>query len=215
MYLLRVALPDRPGSLGAVASALGLAKADISAVEIVEKGGGRVIDDFMLNIPDDVRPDALVTACTLLPGVEVLWISSYPENWGLNSDLDMLDAMAEHPYHAEQMLVDSAPSTFHCAWGLVVDRYDGSVRHRSALAPQVPSVPDGVFGDLGVARVGEVQAGWLDDWGAHSIAVAPCCPERTVVVGRPGPEFRPSELARLRHVALIAGEHMAAAQGCS
>ena len=62
MYLLRVALPDRPGSLGAVASALGDAHADISAVEIVEKGGGRVIDDFMLTLPGDIQPDALVTA---------------------------------------------------------------------------------------------------------------------------------------------------------
>ena len=62
MYLLRVVLPDRPGSLGSVASALGAAQADINAVEIVEKGDGFVIDDFMLSLPAGHRPDTLVTA---------------------------------------------------------------------------------------------------------------------------------------------------------
>ena len=46
MYLLRVVLPDRPGTLGAVATALGHAQADINAVEIVEKGTGYVIDEI-------------------------------------------------------------------------------------------------------------------------------------------------------------------------
>ena len=48
MFLLRVALPDRPGSLGAVATALGTAGADIQAVEIVEKYEGFAVDDFMV-----------------------------------------------------------------------------------------------------------------------------------------------------------------------
>ena len=209
MYLLRVALPDRPGSLGAVASALGSVKADISAVEIVEKGAGRVVDDFMLSLPADVRPDALVTACTLLPGVEVLWVSFYPEHWSLNSDLDMLETMAEDPRRAAQVLTDGAPATFHCAWGVVVDRHSGAVRHRSALAPQHGVIEPGVFGDLGTPHVAELEAGWLDGWGAHSIAATPCGAGHAVVIGRPGPEFRPSELARLRHLCVIAGEHLA------
>ncbi|MFZ2748748.1 MAG: ACT domain-containing protein, partial [Propioniciclava sp.] len=61
--MLRVILPDRPGSLGTVASALGDAQADIASVEIIEKGGGLVIDDFMVGLPDGGRPDTLVSAC--------------------------------------------------------------------------------------------------------------------------------------------------------
>ena len=68
-FLMRVALPDRPGSLGAVASALGTVKADIVAVEIVEKYEGYAIDDFMLSLPSHGRPDALITACAGLPDV--------------------------------------------------------------------------------------------------------------------------------------------------
>lgn len=212
MYLLRVILPDRPGALGAVATALGHAQADISAVEIVEKGAGHVIDDFMLTLPADVRPDELVTACTALPEVEVLWVSFYPENWGLHADLDVLDAMAERPDRAEVLLTDAAPSTFHCAWALLVDRERGMVLHRSALAPIGTQVPAGVFGDLGVAHVAELPAGWHDGWGEAAIAVAPCGDAHSIVVGRPGPEFRRAEVARLRHLALMASEHVHAVE---
>ncbi|HZA74624.1 MAG TPA: amino acid-binding protein, partial [Propionibacteriaceae bacterium] len=45
--MMRVTLPDRPGSLGAVATAMGGVGADINAVEIVEKGAGIVVDDFV------------------------------------------------------------------------------------------------------------------------------------------------------------------------
>ena len=37
VFLLRITLPDRPGSLGSVATAMGGVGADINAVEIVEK----------------------------------------------------------------------------------------------------------------------------------------------------------------------------------
>lgn len=35
--MIRIQLPDTPGSLGSVATAMGTANADISAIEIVEK----------------------------------------------------------------------------------------------------------------------------------------------------------------------------------
>ena len=40
-YLLRVVLPDRPGMLGAVATALGEAGGDIVSLDVVERGPGR------------------------------------------------------------------------------------------------------------------------------------------------------------------------------
>ncbi|HEV2930725.1 MAG TPA: ACT domain-containing protein, partial [Propionibacteriaceae bacterium] len=49
--MMRVSLPDRPGSLGSVATAMGGVGADINAVEIVEKGDGTVVDDFIVDLP--------------------------------------------------------------------------------------------------------------------------------------------------------------------
>ncbi|KHL17849.1 UNVERIFIED_CONTAM: amino acid-binding protein, partial [Mumia flava] len=51
-FLLRIELPDVPGSLGAVASALGEAGADIHAIEIVEhRSDGKAVDDVLLELP--------------------------------------------------------------------------------------------------------------------------------------------------------------------
>ena len=48
-YLLRVALPDVPGSLGRLASAIGSAGGNIDAIEIVERThDGRAVDDVFL-----------------------------------------------------------------------------------------------------------------------------------------------------------------------
>ncbi|MDU4678741.1 MAG: ACT domain-containing protein, partial [Cutibacterium granulosum] len=46
--MLRIQVPDVPGALGKVATTMGTVDADISAVEIVEKGDGYAIDDFIL-----------------------------------------------------------------------------------------------------------------------------------------------------------------------
>lgn len=205
MYLLRLILPDRPGSLGAVASALGAAQADISAVEIVEKGSGYAIDDFMLNLPADTRPDALLTACAQLQDVEVMWVSFYPENWGLASDMDVLEEMTASPAQAETLLADAAPTAFHCTWALIADQA-GAVVHATTLAPDFCEVPAS-FGDLSDPHVLELGAGWFPGWGEQAVAVAPFRDQHTIVIGRPGPEFRRSELVRLRHLALLAGEH--------
>ena len=59
VFLMRVTLPDRPGSLGAVATAMGGVGGDINAVEIVEKGAGIVVDDFIVDLPPNT-PETIV-----------------------------------------------------------------------------------------------------------------------------------------------------------
>ncbi len=205
MFLLRVKLPDRPGSLGRVATALGTAGADISAVEIVERGEGYAIDDFMLSAPDDTKPDSLVTACAGLDEVAVLWVSRYPESWNIDGDVDVLNSMTDDPINAERTLAEAAPNVFHCAWSLVVDRTLPEVVWHTPLAPELRLEKVALLGDLASPRVGELPEGWVDGWGATAIAVAPFRDNRSVVLGRNGgPEFLPSELARLRHLAQLA-----------
>lgn len=205
MFLLRVILPDRPGSLGAVATALGAAGADITAVEIVERGPGHVIDDFMLSLPSDARPDTLVTACAQLDDVEVMWVSVYPEHWGLHADVDLLEEMLAAPDDAHALFAEAAPTVFHATWALVLDRATGAVTHRSSLAPD-GRLDTERLGDVTTARAGELTADWYPGWGDHELAVAPFPGDSAIVLGRPGPGFRPSEVARLRHLAQLAGD---------
>lgn len=201
---MRVALPDRPGSLGAVASAMGHAGADINAVEIVEKYEGYAIDDFMVELPVGVAADSLVTACESEPDVQVIWLSHYPEAWGLQGDVDLLNSMTEDPDHADQILTDQAPAVFRVAWAVLVD-HRGQVLASSEMAPDLDPQGVAALGSLAELRSGELPDGWIPGWGETLIAVAPLRGETAIVLARRGgPEFIKSELARLRHLAALA-----------
>ena len=46
-YLVRAWIPDRPGALGQVASRIGAVRGDVVAIEILERGGGRAVDEIV------------------------------------------------------------------------------------------------------------------------------------------------------------------------
>ena len=47
-YLLRLVVPDKPGILGAVATALGTAGIDIVSLDVLERGNGVAVDDVVV-----------------------------------------------------------------------------------------------------------------------------------------------------------------------
>ena len=75
LYKVQIALPDRPGSLGAVASAIGFAGGDIRGLVVLRSENGRGIDDITIAVPGS-DPTYLVNVFTSIGGVE--GISSTP-----------------------------------------------------------------------------------------------------------------------------------------
>lgn len=69
--VVRVWLPDRPGALGQVASRVGAVKGDVLGIEILEVGGGRVIDELVVALPDDTLVDLMVAEVHAIDGVSV------------------------------------------------------------------------------------------------------------------------------------------------
>ncbi|WP_432557850.1 ACT domain-containing protein [Granulicoccus sp. GXG6511] len=204
MFLIRVSLPDRPGALGAVASALGNAGADIQAVEIVGREFGRVVDDFIVNLPVGMMPDSAVSACTSSPGVQVLWCSRYPGGAGLESDVEVLERMLADPDNAAEILTEAAPPVFHCHWAVLVDASAGQVVHATPLAPDLDSAALDKIGALDECRTADLPAGWVPEWVETVIGVIPVGSDRAVVAGRHGgPDFLAAEMARLRYLATL------------
>jgi len=70
IFKLQVALPDRPGSLGAVASAIGFAGGDIRSLVTVRTESGKGIDDITVAIPGS-DPADLIAVLNAIGGVEV------------------------------------------------------------------------------------------------------------------------------------------------
>src|SRR6195952_3373010 len=141
-YLLRVALPDVPGSLGRLASAIGSAGGNIDAIEIVERRDGKAVDHVFLAANQGVMPDSIISACTSLEGVEVLWISRYGAGSNLTRDLEVVEAMTSAPDLARDTLVDLLPATFVVDWAVRVRREGDTAKilHGTPAAPT--EVPD-------------------------------------------------------------------------
>jgi ACT domain-containing protein len=72
-FTLEIALPDRPGSLGAVASAIGFAGGDIRGLQVLKNEDGRGYDQIIVAIPGSDTTD-LVNVLTSIGGVEVISI---------------------------------------------------------------------------------------------------------------------------------------------
>lgn len=69
--MLRCALPDRPGALAKLASAISAVGGDIQAVNIVEHADGRALDDLEIVLEGDRIP-TLLDRLSLLDGVSVI-----------------------------------------------------------------------------------------------------------------------------------------------
>ena len=206
-FLLRVELPDVPGSLGALATALGGAGADIEAIEIVERQpGGRVVDDVLLEIPPRSMPDALITACHTLEGVRVHWISRYNAGANLSLDLESIEMFTADPEHAIVELVKVIPVTFRTDWAMALHRVDGQV----AVLSESPTAPELVPDAQSWLAIRSAKAlPEVAEWDSTILAACPAKDRKDqrfiVVVGRHGgPEFLASEVARLGHMVSLA-----------
>jgi hypothetical protein len=204
-YLLRVELPDVPGSLGRLASAIGAVGGNIDAIEIVGRDatGEFAIDDVFI-VPDaEVMPDTIVSACTALDGVKVLWISRYAAGGNLFLDLEAVESMTEDPAKAIERLVDALPTVFRVDWGVHLRR-DGEqaeVVHGTPAAPT--AIPEKIVWPASLEKGQRIDV--PEAWSDLVLAGSPLSADELVVVGRRGgPEFLDSEIARLAHLIAMA-----------
>jgi ACT domain-containing protein len=73
-YVVRIALPDRPGALGLVASRIGAVGGDIVAINILERDGGNAVDEFVIEIGGHHLIELLQSEIHEVDGVTVLEI---------------------------------------------------------------------------------------------------------------------------------------------
>ncbi|MFF5293153.1 amino acid-binding protein [Paractinoplanes globisporus] len=114
---VRVTLPDRPGALGQVARTLGVAGADIVQVVVLERLGGRAVDDFTVVWPGASRVERLLAGLAAIPGVQVdgVWKAiGAPVNGG--HDAELLAQVAANPSDGLATLVDAIPGLLAADW---------------------------------------------------------------------------------------------------
>jgi hypothetical protein len=210
-YLLRVELEDRPGSLGSLAVALGSVGADILSLDVVERASGYAIDDLVVELPAGAMPDMLITAAEKVTGVYVDAIRPHTGLLEAHRELELIDhvAAADGTEKRLQVLADEAPRVLRVGWCTVVRQKEAGLQRivGSHGAPEthmehVPWLP------LDHAEALDSKADWVPQvWRDMdtTLAAAPLGdPDTAIVLGRAGgPEFRPSEVARLGYLAGI------------
>ncbi|WP_416900497.1 amino acid-binding protein [Micromonospora echinospora] len=116
---VRVTLPDRPGTLGQVARTLGVSGADIVQVVVLERLGGRAVDDFTVVWPGAGRLERLMAGLAAIPGVQVdgVWRAiGAPTATG--QDAELLTQVAANPADGLATLVDAVPGLLAADWAV-------------------------------------------------------------------------------------------------
>ncbi|GHH45830.1 amino acid-binding protein [Lentzea cavernae] len=208
-FLIRVQLPDRPGTLGAVASALGEIGADILSVDVVERGSGLAIDDLVVELPSGRLPDTLITAAESIEGVEVDAVRPYAGILDTHRELELVEEIAEEPKKGLEIFTEGVPKIIRAGWAIVVGpNGTGITRLTASSAAPETRMSDVPWFPLERATVLDGEEEWVPEtWrelGTELAATPLGKPDRVLVVGRPGgPMFRAAEVARLAHLAGI------------
>jgi hypothetical protein len=209
-FLIRVLLPDSPGTLGAVATALGTVGADILSVDVVERGtGGVAVDDLVVELPSGRLPDALITAAESVEGVEVDAVRPYAGVLDTHRELELVEEIAARPKTGVDILAEGVPRIVRAGWAMVVEHAEtGAIRlASSSAAPETP-ITNLPWLPLERATVLDSEEAWIPEtWkelGTELAATPLGKPGRALLVARPGgPNFRAAEVARLAHLAGI------------
>src|SRR3954463_8107766 len=124
-YLLRLVVPDKPGILGAVATALGAAGIDILSLDVLERGNGVAVDDVVVELPPGRLPDSLITAAQTVPGVSVESLRPFAGPLDTHRELELLDALARAGDDTSaKLLAAELPRVFHSGWAVVLESAD-------------------------------------------------------------------------------------------
>lgn len=215
-YLIRVTLPDTPGSLGELADAFGLVDANIRSVDIVHTDAdGTVTDDIVVELPTGQMVDTLITAATSVGNVEVDSIRPFTGRVDRRGQIEMLAKIAQqrlHPQAALEELVAALPKAMTSSWAVVLrETAEGLVR---VAASQAAPADDESRPRMPAFETARVLIEDTDTWAPASwwqldtaLALTPL--DQTgyiLVVGRiGGPDFLASEVGQISHLGAIIG----------
>ena len=76
LFRLSISLPDQPGSLGALASAIGFAGGNIQELTVTKSEDGKGYDDLTVAIPGS-DPTDLLNVLNAIGGVQVISVEKF------------------------------------------------------------------------------------------------------------------------------------------
>lgn len=202
-YVVRVWLPDRPGALGKVAGRIGAVPAEIVGIDVLERGGGRAVDELAVGLPHAELVGRLVQQIQAVDGVDVEEVR--PVDGAIHDPRsDALETAAIIVGATDrtgllEAIVTHGRRLLGGAWSAVVHLDDAAVVADDGEAPPHPWIV--AFVDGSRSSGGVVAA----EWGPDDVVWAPLPATRlAMVVGRTGSAFRARERRQAASLARIA-----------
>jgi len=125
LYLLRVSVPDRPGALGALATAIGEAGGDITAVDVVERGPTAAVDDVLVETADAESAGTILAKLESLPKIVIEAWQPFTEGDQLRDGLDIVDGLGSTASRALAAITRIAPAVLRARWVVIIDQVSG------------------------------------------------------------------------------------------
>jgi hypothetical protein len=197
LAVLRVWLDDRPGSLASVAGRIGSEGGDVVGVDVLERGAGRAIDEFVVEMPDAPTLQKIVAAVDGLDGVDVELADIVPEF--PDPRLDALELAASLVSAATddellETLAQESHRRFGCTWSAVVEMGSAVQLAAAGDAPHASWLAAFVTGVSAAGGGGPVDVAWAALAGTGMV----------LVLGRDHARFRERERRQINALAGIA-----------
>lgn len=206
-YIVRVWLPDRPGALGDVAARIGSVDGEIVGIDILERGGGRAIDELAVQLPGTTPLTVLLRSIGSLDGVDVEDIRRVdgahhdPRGDALETAAVLVGASTRSALL--EAVVTHGRRVLGAAWAGVIDLDGGGGVAVDGPAPSVLWLAAFVEGSRSSAQAASGASGpddvvWAPLPGANL----------AVVMGRAGSGFRARERRQVAALARIADRQL-------
>jgi hypothetical protein len=206
-------VPDRPGSLGRVTSAIGSAGGDIAKVDVLESESGRALDDVFVQVRDTAHLDRLARTVGSLSGVVIQGVQHPAPPATGHTDLELVQQVLSQPGRSLRTLVDGAPGALGADWAALIEYGpDGDQVAVLGVSPRGPEGEGIVVAAplrLGAVRMSNPRTG-----SAYSgAAMIPLTGTSVglLLVREAGVDFHRSELWRLGPLGAIVGPVVTAA----
>ena len=202
-HVIRLWLPDRPGTLGRVAAAIGSVGADVTGIEILERGAGMAIDEVTIDVPDTTSVDDVVVALARVDGVAVEDVRRLDDErldhgvMGLSVLADFIESNGD-----VDVLVSGLRRLLEADWVAVVDRDSSAVLVASGEVPDPSWLVAFLAGTIHLDDAGSEHTPSDVIW-AHLAGT-----EMSFAAERRGRAFRAREREQVSAIGRVAGASM-------
>ena len=210
---LRISVPDRPGSLGRVTSAIGSAGGDIAKVDVLESEAGRALDDVFVQVRDAAHLDRLARTVASLAGVLIQGVQSPAPPATGHTELELVQQVLSQPERGLQTLVDGSPGALGADWAALLE-YGADGAQAAVLAVSTRGPGGDAIAVTAPLRLGAVRVlNPATDEPYSGAALVPLAGTHIglLLVRETGVDFHRSELWRFGPLGAIIGPAVTAA----